>query len=127
MNGQETQEACKELLHGIINKPWGHEKIVEKNDLYVVKELYVRSGHKLSLQYHNKKIETLFLVAGDGYIQYKERGKLVFHRPHDLVPKFIGRKMVHRIGAGKRDALFVEVSSIELDDLVRLEDDYVRA
>jgi len=127
MSGQEIQEISKELPPGIIDKPWGHERIIQNNGLYVVKEIFVKAGHRLSLQYHEKKIETLFLVAGDGYISYKENGsRLGFFRPQDMVPKFIGRKMVHKIGAGKNDALFVEVSTTELDDVVRLEDDYGR-
>jgi mannose-6-phosphate isomerase-like protein (cupin superfamily) len=126
MNGQETQTTCEELLPGIIKKPWGHERIIENNGLYVVKELYVRSGCKLSLQYHKRKIETLFLVAGDGFIQFKEHGKLVFFAPMKFVPKFVGRRCIHRLGAGGHDALFVEVSTTELDDVVRLEDDYGR-
>jgi len=66
------------------------------------------------------------LVDGDGYISLNEGGSLTFFRPHNLVPTFIGRKLIHRIGAGDKDALFVEVSSTELDDVVRLEDDYGR-
>jgi len=127
MSGQETQTVLTESPTGIINKPWGHERIIENNGLYVVKELYIKAGHKLSLQYHKKKIETLFLVAGDGFIEYKQGDRLTFFRPENLVPKFIGRKMIHRLGAGGHDALFVEVSTTELDDVVRLEDDYGRA
>lgn len=115
------------MLLGIVEKPWGHERIIENNDLYVVKEIFVRAHQKLSLQYHNRKIETLFLAAGDGFIISKEGGRLTFFRPHTMVPKFIGRKMVHRVGAGGHDALFVEVSTTELDDVVRLEDNYGRA
>jgi mannose-6-phosphate isomerase-like protein (cupin superfamily) len=118
--------AYEELIPGIIKKPWGHERIIEKNELYVVKELFIKAGNKLSLQYHNVKIETLFLAAGDGYIISEENGTK-FLRPKEMVPKFIGQKMIHRLGAGKHDALFVEVSTTELDDVVRLEDDYGRA
>ena len=85
------------------------------------------AGRRLSLQYHEKKIETLFLVAGDGFIETKKKGSSTFSRPFEFVPKFIGRGTVHRIGAGKNDALFVEVSTTELEDVVRIEDDYGRA
>lgn len=114
------------MLPGIIKKPWGHEKIIENNGMYVVKELFVKSGCRLSLQYHEQKIETLFLVAGDGYIETKKGERLTFHRPHNFVPKFIGRNLIHRIGAGEHDALFVEVSTTELEDVIRIEDDYGR-
>ena len=115
------------MLPGIIKKPWGHERIIENNGLFVVKEIFVKAHNRLSLQYHNKKIETLFLVAGDGYIESKTKGRLGFFTPIKMVPKFIGQGLVHRIGAGRHDALFVEVSTTELDDVVRLEDDYGRA
>ena len=127
MNGPEKQKACGELLPGTIkNKPWGYEKIIVNSGLYVVKELHIKAHQKLSLQYHKKKIETLFLVAGDGFIETKVGDMMHFNRPHTLLPFFIGRNKIHRIGAGEHDALFVEVSSTELDDITRLEDKYGR-
>lgn len=104
-------------------KPWGHEKIIAKNDSYVVKEIYVKPHSRLSLQYHKVKIETMMLVSGAGYLYITgcmnkalERLKPICIYPHD----------VHRLYTKNEDCLVVEVSSTELDDVVRLEDDYNR-
>jgi mannose-6-phosphate isomerase-like protein (cupin superfamily) len=51
-----------------IEKPWGHEEILEKTDKYVVKKLFVKAGRKLSYQYHNDKLETMFLLSGDAIL-----------------------------------------------------------
>lgn len=127
MSGLAKQKAYEELKPGTIKeKPWGSELLIVNNGLYVVKELRVKAHQKLSLQYHKKKIETLFLVAGDGFIETKVGDMMHFNRPHTLLPFFIGRNKIHRIGAGEHDALFVEVSSTELDDVTRLEDKYGR-
>jgi len=82
----------------------------------------VGAGHKLSLQYHESKVETLLFLAGEGHIQIGE----------DLLPAYPGVVVdvqpgtVHRIVA-LTDLTAVEVSTPELDDVVRLEDAYGRA
>lgn len=106
----------------VVKKPWGHEEIIVKNDKYVVKHLYVKAGCRLSEQYHNQKIETMMLVSGEAWVEVNHRG--FYLAP--MVPVFIDRKIVHRLGAGKEDALILEVSTPELDDVVRLNDDYDR-
>ena len=47
-----------------INKPWGYELLLEKNKVYVLKKLFMKKGHRCSLQYHNKKIETVYVLSG---------------------------------------------------------------
>ena len=90
----------------IIEKPWGHEEILEKNEHYVIKRLFVKKGHRLSKQYHNIKTETWIYPDG----------KIVHIPP----------KTVHRLEAKDEDVDILEVSTTELDDIVRLEDDYGR-
>ncbi len=102
-------------------KPWGHERILTKTNSYVVKEIFVKAGHRLSEQYHKKKTETMFLVSGNCLIHM---GKNSFNPPK-LAPVHIPPKTIHRLEA-IGDCLVVEVSSTELDDVVRLEDDYNR-
>jgi mannose-6-phosphate isomerase len=46
----------------IVEKPWGYEKWLEVNDNYVVKEIFIKAGHSLSLQYHEQKKETMYVV-----------------------------------------------------------------
>ena len=113
-------------------KPWGYEKILAHEDGYVVKEIFVKAGAQLSLQYHEEKVESMTLVHGKGAMLYRslrtcrtgEPGKLskmVKFRPYFIRP---GR--VHRLCATTEDIKVIEVSSDQLDDVVRLEDDYGR-
>ncbi len=116
----------------MIQKPWGHEKILRKTNSYVVKEIYVKPNSRLSLQYHNKKIETIFLVEGEGWLETHQ-----FHSVHGeqevefsmclMEPYYVGRGLKHRLFTLDKDCLVIEVSSTELDDVVRVEDDYGRA
>lgn len=112
----------------IITKPWGYEKILEKNDRYVVKLLHVDIGHSLSLQYHEKKTETLFLCAGKGWIKvFKEDRPHTYYMETLLQKVHIPRGYIHRIGSSSAEFMeLLEVSTTELDDVVRIEDDYGR-
>lgn len=114
-------------LNLIITKPWGYEKILEKNNHYVVKILHIKKGHKLSLQYHERKTETLFLYKGKGHVVKWNRGGSKYEYMETPLQKVhIPRGWVHRIEAIE-DLEILEVSTIELDDVVRMEDDYGRA
>ena len=59
----------------IIKKPWGSEQIIEKNKEYMLKKLYMKKGHKCSLQYHNKKVETIYVLSGKVNLFYKTNEK----------------------------------------------------
>ena len=93
-----------------VEKPWGYELHWAKTDRYVGKVLHIKAGHALSLQYHNKKDETI----------YVQSGKM---RPGDSVHDT--PLTVHRMTA-LEDCDLLEVSTPELDDVVRLEDRYGR-
>ena len=115
------------MLPNVIQKPWGHERIISKNDIYVVKEIYVKPNSRLSLQYHNNKIETMLLVSGEGFMYTKyPNGGVGKSRLMNLIPHHIPAGTIHRLFTKEQDCLVVEVSSTELDDVVRLEDDYGR-
>ena len=119
----------KTLMPNVIHKPWGHERIISKTDKYVVKEIYVKPNARLSLQYHNKKTETMFLVSGKGYldcVSKSDRETYSSQRMHRLKPYEIPPGVIHRLYTKDEDCLVIEVSSTELDDVVRLEDDYGR-
>ena len=112
-----------------IDKPWGWEHILDLNSTYCVKHIFVKNGHRLSLQYHERKRETLFLVSGGANLLLRANGAgeqaldMQVGEPHPIEPGTI-----HRIrGIGVEGALILEVSTLELDDVVRLEDDYGRA
>ena len=108
-----------------INKPWGYELHWAKTDRYVGKILHVTAGHALSLQYHNLKDETMYLHAGKMLFETEVDGQLVQKEmtPGDSV--HISPKTIHRITAID-DCDVLEVSTPELDDVVRLEDRYGR-
>ncbi|HWP62736.1 MAG TPA: cupin domain-containing protein [Candidatus Binatia bacterium] len=110
----------------IVPKPWGHELIWAHTDRYVGKILVIEAGKRLSLQYHERKDESIYVISGrlrlhladeTGIVRTEELGPGEFRR----VPT--GR--VHRYEAIERVEL-CEVSTTELDDVVRLEDDYGR-
>ncbi|MBN1355597.1 cupin [bacterium] len=110
-----------------VEKPWGREIwIAYDNGRYAGKLLEIRAGHRLSLQYHQKKHETLYLL--DGKIRFlleDDSGNLV---DEVIVPggiKIVPPGSKHRMEA-IRDSRFIEFSSPELDDVVRIEDDYSR-
>lgn len=108
-----------------VDKPWGHEIIWAETDRYVGKLLHIRTGERLSRQYHRVKEETLLLQTGEmdleiGPVDAMERRRMrqgdVFH---------VKPGTIHRMIA-VTDVDVVEVSTPELDDVVRLEDVYGR-
>ena len=112
---------------GRVDKPWGHELRWAITDRYLGKLIHVDRGHALSLQYHVQKDETILVLSGLlDLVLEDDAGEL---RTHRLTPG-----MSARIRAGRRhrfiaaeDVDLVEVSSPEIDDVVRVEDDYGRA
>ena len=57
----------------IINKPWGKEEVIEMNEKYMVKKLTMWAGHRCSLQYHNQKKETIYVLEGQLRIYTKRK------------------------------------------------------
>ena len=109
-----------------VNKPWGHETIWAETDRYVGKILFVRGGERLSLQLHRRKDESIYVVRGrlrltlEGEDEALDQVDLAPGESRRILP---GRR--HRFEA-LEDCELVEVSTPELDDVVRLEDDYGR-
>ncbi|HEX9401647.1 MAG TPA: cupin domain-containing protein [Anaeromyxobacter sp.] len=108
-----------------VEKPWGHELWWARTDRYVGKLLHVKAGTQLSLQYHVKKDETIHLWSGDMVLVLQVEGKLVDHpmRPGDSYHVRPGT--VHRMRA-VTDCDVLEVSTPEVEDVVRVQDDYGR-
>ncbi|MCY7289060.1 MAG: hypothetical protein LH624_12615 [Cryobacterium sp.] len=110
----------------LVSKPWGSEEHFAVTEHYVGKILRVKAGHCLSLQYHEEKDETIALIYGQGFIyvgpdpehltRYALRqGENIRIRPG----------VVHRVEA-LLDAVLLEASTTQLDDVVRLTDNYGR-
>ena len=109
-----------------VPKPWGHETIWARTDRYVGKILHVRAGESLSLQYHRAKEETMRVLSGVVTLDVAAAGETP--RSVRLAPGdgwHIAPETRHRLTA-LEDADILEVSTPELDDVVRLEDRYGR-
>jgi mannose-6-phosphate isomerase len=109
-----------------VEKPWGYELHWAKTDRYVGKLIHVEAGHALSLQYHNLKDETIYLQSGRMLFEIKEGDALVAREMQPGEAVHITPKTVHRMTA-ITDCDIFEVSTPELDDVVRLEDRYGRS
>ena len=110
----------------IIEKPWGREEVVEINDKYMLKKLTMHAGHRCSLQYHNLKKETIYVLSGVlkialGTSQSDLAEKLYYSGDSITIPPGI----IHRM-EGVEDAVYLEASTPEMEDVVRLVDDYQR-
>jgi mannose-6-phosphate isomerase-like protein (cupin superfamily) len=111
----------------IVPKPWGHEVIWAHTDRYVGKILHIKAGHALSVQYHNRKDETVYLLSGEMIYWVKLDGE------DDLRDMKLKVGDAFRITPGTihymeavTDCDVLEASTPELDDVVRLKDRYGR-
>ena len=110
----------------IVEKPWGREVIFAHTDRYVGKELLIKAGELLSRQYHEKKDETVYVLQGPLYLEVGDNPpeRIVvnkgesFHIPPGTIHRYIAPE--------GSDCVLIEVSTTELDDVVRLEDRYGR-
>lgn len=107
----------------VVAKPWGEEVIWAETDGYVGKIIRINAGHRLSLQYHEVKEETVFVVSGTLYV-YDGDGNISKLSPGESFHVIPGQ--VHRFGANESNVEIVEVSTPHLNDVVRLSDDYNR-
>jgi mannose-6-phosphate isomerase-like protein (cupin superfamily) len=110
----------------VIDKPWGHEEIWAETEYYIGKFLYITDGHKLSRQYHQVKDETIVVLEGLLTLEIGEDGSEIVILPPGAAYR-IHPGVVHRFCAdNKTDVRLAEVSTTELLDIVRIEDDYDR-
>ncbi|MEO8276411.1 MAG: cupin domain-containing protein [Thermoanaerobaculia bacterium] len=110
-----------------IEKPWGHELIFAHTENYVGKLLHIEPGEALSLQFHHRKDETFFVVRGEIELQVEEQGVMVPQRLAEGESYHVTPGTKHRMVAGTEGCDLFEVSTSELDDVVRLEDRYGRS
>ncbi len=108
-----------------VDKPWGYELHWAKTAKYVGKIIHVDAGQALSLQYHNVKDETIMVWTGRIQLEIREGETLVARELLPLQSVHITPGTIHRMTAIE-DSDILEVSTPELDDVVRLEDRYGR-
>jgi len=109
-----------------VQKPWGHEEIFAETDRYAGKLLAVKAGESLSLQYHENKEETLRVL--EGLIVFETGNDAALLKSIELGPGdvfHIPPGLIHRMEA-LTDCTLIEVSTADLDDVVRLSDRYGR-
>ena len=108
-----------------INKPWGYEELIEFNKKYMFKKLFMKKGHRCSLQFHNKKKETVYVLSG--------KLKLILKKSNKTYSKIMTKgqsisilpKTIHRMEAIS-NCYYLEESTPEISDVVRIQDDYKR-
>ena len=110
-----------------VPKPWGYETIWATTERYVGKILHINAGHELSVQYHNRKDETIYLLSGAiVYRIGKDGGEVLEDVKLGLGDAFrVTPGTIHQMVA-VTDCDVLEVSTPELDDVVRLSDKYGR-
>lgn len=110
----------------VIPKPWGNELIWAVTDGYVAKILTIEGGQRLSLQYHERKDETIFVMEGRLLLHYgPDESELSTTEMGPGEFRHIPPRLVHRYEAIV-DTKLVEASTPQLSDVVRLADDYGR-
>ena len=105
-----------------VQKPWGHEIIFARAKKYVGKILVIEKGHRLSLQYHRRKHESLMVLRGKLGLRLARKTRVVGPGTAFTIPP----KTIHRFEAPQGRVTLIEVSTPELWDVVRLQDDYGR-
>lgn len=116
-----SDEQPKEVI-----KPWGKEELIEYNDKYVVKKLYMKAGECCSLQYHELKKETIYVLSGKlmlyiGNDINKLDQKIILSGDNITISPYT----IHRM-EGIEDSVYLETSTNELYDVIRLDDKYNR-
>lgn len=109
----------------IIKKPWGYEEVIEINKKFMFKKLFMKKNHQCSLQYHNKKKESVYVLSGKlqvTVIKNKKKKVKILTKGQNIL---INPKEIHRMKA-KSNCFYLEASTPEIKDVVRLKDDYKR-
>ena len=108
----------------IVEKPWGFEHIWAETDDYIAKMLHINAKQRLSLQYHETKEETVYVLEGT-LLNWTDETSTPQKYPPGAV-YHVKPKQIHRFGAGDEIVRLMEVSTPHLNDVVRLQDDYER-
>ena len=107
----------------IVNKPWGREEWLELNDKYCYKRLYINAGFQISYQYHQVKMETNYIISGTAEIWLENSdGIIEKFEAKDGFYFTVYPNIKHRIRA-ITNLILQEVSTPEVDDVIRIEDD----
>ena len=120
----ESEAAMSDVPYRV-EKPWGYEVIWAKTDRYVGKILHIEPGQVLSLQYHNKKDESIYVLTGEIILRLQQGETLIERRMREGEAFHIAARTIHQFEAVVSSDL-LEASTPEIDDVVRLKDRYGR-
>lgn len=110
-----------------VDKPWGHEEIWAHTERYVGKVIVIEPGKRLSLQFHETKDESIRVLGGTLRLHLEgDDGEVATHDMGPGESRRIPTGRQHRFEALETRVELVEVSTPELDDVVRVEDDFGR-
>ena len=105
-----------------IEKPWGWELIIEENPEYTLKKLFMKKKCQCSLQYHEYKKETIYILDGNLTIQIDKTSNIFYPDTSITIPPGVA----HRMSAIDKYVLYLEASTTYPEDVIRIEDDYNR-
>lgn len=115
-----------EVINLRLIKPWGYEDLIFVGPRYAFKSLFMLEGHACSLQFHEEKHETVYVVSGELLFEVGDSVEtLEAHRLRPGDSWVIEPLTIHRMTA-VRDSLYFEASTPQLEDVVRLADNYGR-
>lgn len=115
-----------ERMNRVTEKPWGKEILIAHNDCYALKDIHMIAGTRSSLQSHQKKTETILVVSGRIRLEHQPPGEAMSVREYGASESYdVAPGTLHRVTV-LEDARLIEVSTPELDDVIRHQDDYGR-
>jgi mannose-6-phosphate isomerase-like protein (cupin superfamily) len=110
-----------------IKKPWGYEEIISHTENYAMKRICIHSGHRMSLQYHKKKEETVCVISEQPLTVWLSENDAEFFKLEKGGIFHVKPGTIHRFGSSSDgDCTIIECSTPELEDVTRLLDDYNR-
>ena len=111
----------------LIPKPWGQEEVLEINDFYMLKRLTMYKGMRCSLQYHRQKRETIYVLEGKLLFIFGKSVDSLESKVYIPGESFtVPSASLHRM-EGMTDCVYLEASTPEMDDVVRVQDDFNRS
>lgn len=131
MNGNKAGKIVDATdMHETVNKPWGYYKVLSVTDNYVIKELFIKAGQRLSLQRHSSRDEHWITLSGYGTLYYGAESDNLYsvNLSPSALPVKINATSWHRVEATS-DLTIIEVwtgSRLSEFDIERIEDDYGR-
>jgi mannose-6-phosphate isomerase-like protein (cupin superfamily) len=108
-------------------KPWGYELLIVANERYALKDIFIKAGTRSSLQYHTKKLETILLLSGRLTLEWGPGVGAYEQKDYAAGESYSVPPGTHHRVTALEDTRLIEVSTPDLDDVVRVQDDYGRA